>query len=250
MSTLIKVRKFNNDGLLRAAEHITLGDQPYLAYNWLRLDEYTSPVSIDVEIDLDFEFNDKYELAKYLFGKLGDIPEEDKAESGFWTWLCFLYLDKLVNKKRDGSPDYKALPNYILTWRGPRSHLSYRHRVYEWYRLYENYKEKARFFLSTQEPYAQGATIENISSRNWVVTQHLDLLFDLYYDEENGRVIKGFDNKPPEVGEKKFDGKYRGEGKVRRAIKVLQQLDTVYILRKINLEGRKEILGPEFKKPT
>ncbi len=241
------VRILNQDGLMRGSQDIAQEVEPQLFLNWINEPEYSSKANIDVSLDSDFNFDNKLELAKYLHSCLGDLSSEHRENPGLWTWICFLYLDKLVKRKNNGTPQYSASPNYILTHKGHSSSLSYRHRIYSWYGLYERYGEKSKFFLSTDEPFSQGAVIENIASRYWLTHQHFDLIYDLYFDENTNRVIVGFDNKEPKYGEKKVDGKYKGAGKMRRLTKVLSQLETVYILKKMDLKKRKDLLGDEFK---
>jgi len=242
-----KLRRLNQEGLRRGQDDIAHNIEPQLFTNWINDPDFSSPIEeMDIFLDQEFIFDNKLDLAKYLHEKMGEIPEEYREDEGLWTWICFLYLDKLV-KRKNGKPLFMAKPNYILTHKGQRSSLGYRHRIYAWYGLFEKHGEKSKFFLSTDEPTSQGAVIENVASSHWISSQHFDLLYDLYYDQERGRVKVGFDNKPPKVGDNKIEGKYSGQGKMRRLAKVLSQIDTVYILRKMDLNEKHEILGEEFK---
>ena len=239
------LRILNKSGIRMGQDEIALKTEPQLFLNWINLPEYSTKAEFDVSLDKDFSFDNKLELAKYLHQQLGEIPDKYREDPGLWTWICFLYLDKLVERK-NGLPNYYAAPNYILTHRGHKSSLAYRHRVYAWYGLYEKHGDEAKFFLSSGEPYQQGAVIENIASRFWINDGHFDLIYDLYFDEEKQRIRKNFDEKPPQISDKKVGGKYKGEGQMRRLIKVLRQLDTVVILKKMNLSQKKEYIGPEF----
>ena len=242
-----KLRRLNQEGLRRGQDDIAHNIEPQLFTNWINDPDFSKPIEeMDIFLDQDFIFDNKLDLAKYLHEKMGEIPEEYREDEGLWTWICFLYLDKLV-KRKNGKPLFMSKPSYILTHKGQRSSLAYRHRVYAWYNLFEKYREKSKFFLSTDEPTAQGAYIENVASSHWISSQHFDLIYDLYYDQELGRVKKGFDNKIPKVEDNKIEGKYAGQGKMRRLAKVLSQIDTVYILRKMDLNERREILGEEFR---
>ena len=70
---------------------------------------------------------------------------------------------------------------------------------------------------------------------NWALTQHFDLFYDLYFDEELGRAKSGvLIHLPDKKSKKKKNGKYNASGKVRRLLKELKQIDTVYITHKLS----------------
>ena len=244
----IQARTFNKNGLKKARQFLDNKEEPNLI-NWIFDPEYSSKIeNRNLEVDTDFQFSNKYELGKYLVENFGDITEEDLyQDSGFWTWICFLYLEQLVERKRNGAPIYRKHWNYMLTPKGHKSSLAYRHRIFAWYYAFLNYGDKSKLFLSDDEPFAQGDTIEQLLSTNWALTQHFDLFYDLYFDEKTGRAKKGSLNQLPTKDSKKTKGKYAGSGKMRRLLKVLQQIDTVYITHKLSKEDIKEIIGDEFK---
>ena len=245
----MSARCFNKQGLKKAVEFLNAKEEPQLAVNWIHDEDYSFKIEdLELKLDTEFKFRDKFELGKYLVESFGDLSKKDiYSEVGFWTWICFLYLDQLV-KRKNGNPVYFKYWNYILTPKGQRSSLQYRHRIFAWYYLYLKFNEKSRFFLSTEEPYAQGDTIEQILSTNWALTQHFDLFYDLYFDEELGRAKSGvLIHLPDKKSKKKKNGKYNASGKVRRLLKELKQIDTVYITHKLSDDKLKEVIGDEFK---
>ena len=96
----IALHKFNHKGIKQAISFINNKEDPSQAYDLAKDPELIEKVMPNKQININLEFKDKYELGKYLNEKLGKVDEDLMEDIGFWTWICFLYLDKFIERKK------------------------------------------------------------------------------------------------------------------------------------------------------
>ena len=196
MSNIIKICAFNNKGISKFQDFLNETREWEIKNheildpdkNWI-VEQTLIKNSFDVEIDLDYEFKDRYYFAKYLeecFGNLFDNELYD--DHGLWTWLALAYFDQLRNKKfkKHGDLEYATYkPHHYIPheWEKVKGiSLWYRHSVRMPFRLVKMFSENAKFFISKDGMSAMGDTIEQTVSRPDIFrsSKMLEVIFSLY----------------------------------------------------------------------
>mgnify|MGYP001173503858 CR=1 FL=1 len=246
MTNKVKVRKFNSFGLSEIKLLIS-SNQLFDAAD-LTNPSWTDPC-LEEEIDLDFTFNRKSELGKYLHDTLKASLDTKNEDAGLWTWLCFAYIDKLIKQDNKGKW-YLNHPHYLFTSKGHKSKLTYRHMIYSAYLAYDLWGQKSDIFDASSEPHQYGDTREQFLSRNYIY-QHFNLFFSTFYDStkqglKSGGAVTTRKDKNTGVWAKKKDGTYQGRGGLRRWIKVLDQKAKIYRLHGMKEKEIRKLTSPEF----
>ena len=143
---------------------------------------YSSKLADKVEVEEQL-FNDKLEVAKYLYEKLQIFPQSQIDQNvGLWSWLSLYYFNQLCPAGKSG----KRLPGqdyrYILDLHYRRY---YRHLLVGPYNIFGLHREGAPLLLSGPLDRAS-KYYEELSSRQGFVTNRgiIEAANLLYFDPE------------------------------------------------------------------
>ena len=173
MSKKLKVRRFNEYGIEIMQSIIKNKEDFNPAY---LVDKDMTDPCINVEIDVDYNFNTNFELAKYLHIEISKYIDSDNEDAGMWTWLFFAYFKKLM-REDSGKPNPLALKeHYIFKGEG---FGPYRHLVYTWYMAYSRWGDKSLALMGTKKNPSQWGDFEEQFLSRRQLYQYYDLLAPL-----------------------------------------------------------------------
>ena len=258
MSELLSLRRLKDSGIEEFFEFINrkrIGESVQTPSHLINDHEKSEDMYLDVKIDPEKRFPNRFEFGTYLWGKIrSDWKENLRADAGLWTWLALVYFDQLCPKKKPSDTEH-----YILTvgkWRiGCARDYSYRHSVLTPVRIIKDFNDYAEFFLcgTVDRPFTDmtemGDAIEQVFSRQCVMRNKnlLDTVFHLYQDNLTKRVKKGAMSDPKIKRLKSGQWSQVGKGGARRLIsKAIPRLELTYNVTKIVPDGLLKIAGEEF----
>jgi len=197
---------------------------------------YSEPFPADIEVmrgGREGLFSTKLELAKYIWSKLqGSVVSraDVRMNTGFWSWLAYEWFETICEEK-DGRLAPKELARYICS----NDYTDYyRHLIAGPYDIFTIQGSKlSKPFLNTK-PWVLGELTEQIASRQYIIASRAlgEVIYTLYYDEENDRLKRGALGKGP--------------GSPRRFAKVVNQLELTYFVHGMKPEEIIGILPEEF----
>ena len=229
MSNIIKICAFNNKGISNFQDFLNKTRESEILHkellypdrSWLS-DASFLEHSFDAEIDLNSEFENRYDFARYLVDSFGNLFDDELYDDhGLWTWLALAYFDQLRNKilKKHGDLEYATYePHHYIPhkWEKVKGiSLWYRHSVSMPFRLVKMFSENAKFFISKNGMSAMGDTIEQTVSRPDIFrsSKMLEVIFSLYTGSDGYRA-RGALNYT--TIKKAKEGNTSGYGKMRR----------------------------------
>jgi hypothetical protein len=257
MSELLSLRRLKDSGIEEFFEFINKkraeGSVPVPSHLITDL-EKSEDMYLDVKIDPEKRFSNRFEFGTYLLDKIRSAWNENfRVDGGLWTWLSLVYFDQLCPKKGPSKPEH-----YILTvgkWRiGCARDYSYRHSVLTPVRIIKDFNDYAEFFLcgTTDKPAdmtSMGDAVEQVFSNQSVMRNKnlLDTVLSLYQDNQTKRVKKGAMSDPKIKLLKSGQWSQVGKGGARRLItRVIPRLQLTYNVAEIAPNGLLKIAGGEF----
>ncbi len=263
MSKLIKVRSFNDKGIMRLLsfiketrssenEHGELLPPPI---DLLEDEECLESIDFAVKADVEKKFKNRYDFAVYLnniFG--GDFKDHWFENHGLWAWLAFAYFDQLRHTKlrrlKGGTFATQHEANFISDkWRKAAGQPKwYRQAVSTPLLLVKDYGEKARFFINSKTMSAMGDIIEQLLSDPKIMSsKKIIFLLIKQYSGKDGFAMQGTTAYSSPAKAKA--GSRTGFGKLRRLTDGF--LPRIKLTHDIDIMEDEKIIdacGPEFQK--
>ena len=157
--------------------------------NWPSLciqDFEIEDVNIDTSIEVDErkQFNNKFELAQYLYEQLHQIP---MISDGIWHFFMIVYQEQLFKDKQ-----IKAVENYIVSEsvRYPFTHLL--KPTYDLYRFYSKTPETVEFLLLNPIHESGGLFLEIVKRQDIMRNRHfIEIIKEFFYDSRNKKLETG-----------------------------------------------------------
>lgn len=233
---MIMTRIMSQDGENRFREYIrSLRQNPSTPCPDLNSEPYSREFSPHILVDERRVFNSKLDLAEYIkacFDGEGITRESILGENGLWTWLAYIWFDRLAPVNNNGARDIKEDAKYICS-SDYRDY--YRHFIAGPYSIYSLHgSEGSRIFLSSPV-HEHNDFIEQFASRQFIISHRniVDAISRLYFD--NTRLM-------PKRGAQSRERK----GNIRRFVKVIQQLELTYDIYSLTPEQILDLLPEEF----
>lgn len=214
---MIRLRVLSERGVREFLQYIRdLRDNPRLSPPDLNVEPYSVEFH-SVEIDENKNFSTRMEMGKYLYSTFlrgGIAREKVIGEKGLWTWLAFLWFDRLCpdNKQIKGHERYICYSDY--------RHY-YRHLVGETYTIYELHREEnSKLFLECPL-HIHNDFMEQLASRQEIVNNLnlIEVAHRLYWNAGANKPKRGAQSK-------------ENLGNLRRFTRVVEQLKLTYDLHK------------------
>ena len=212
MSNIVKVRKFNELGLIKVRELLSA----IRSDNDLHTDEmkalllnavFTKSVKDAPEVDLDKTFASKMEMINYFSPILtGDILDQHQKEAGFWTWLAIAYFKQFLKSK---TSILKLATDYCWVFEPDEYRFFRRHFVAGTMYLHRDFghavSEGLEMFFAGA-PYSFGGLLDAITYKEEFarIPAMLQIAVWLYYDPNSASKVKpgaANQNKPGTIRE-------------------------------------------------
>jgi len=231
-----QARRFTATGIERFREQLDLarsGGEAQLA-ELLVSSDFTS--SLEARVDVDVRaFESRLDAGRHLFDALKpmrDLGVDLLRDVGLWSWLAARWYELLLPEMHRKRPGEDA--RWILE--PDRSQRYYRHLLATPYRLVANFHHDLDGIrVITAGPVARpGQVFESLVANRKIITTPalLRAATRLYFDDDNGELKRG-------AGDK-------GEGAVRRFVRVQAQFSRTYDLNLLSAEQVLELFPPEF----
>lgn len=212
MSNIVKVRKFNELGLIKVRELLSA----IRSDNDLHTDEmksllldpvFTKSFKDTPEVDLDKTFASKMEMIDYFSPILtGDILDRYQKDAGFWTWLAIAYFKQFLKSKTSIS---KLATDYCWVFEPDEYRYFRRHFVAGTMYLHRDFghavSEGLEMFFAGA-PYSFGGLLDAITYKEEFarIPAMLKIAVWLYYDPNSASKVKpgaANQNKPGTIRE-------------------------------------------------
>lgn len=207
------------------------------------------------EIDPQKIFQNRYEMADYIFQQLGkEFVLKYYDDVGIWSWFAAVYFDQFC------PPDQKVKrrEHYILSLgdymvRESVMPVDYRHCVRTPVYVVCEIPEIAKAIIlgskNKDSLYEMGDSLEQFMSRKFLYKciPYQDLIKHLYVTPD-GLAKPGYTSKPAKQKNKKGKWSKAGYGGIRRLVTVLPRLKIAYNLRDMLPSDIVEKAGREFQK--
>jgi len=208
--------------------------------------KYVESIGVTVEIDEDKTFEDRYELACYLFRQIPkDVLIELSHDIGFWSWLAACYIHQIAKPKK-----MRRYDHYILT----KGRTENRHAISTPVKLLMDYgNDFARTILSRNIA-EMGDMVEQVVSKQYIMRSptFISLIVDLYSKkDELGEIFGSVSGASSKISKNKLKNGKRsksGAGSVRRLTLEVKRLALNYKLDSMEEISVKELLNSEFSK--
>ena len=222
----------------------------------------SEPHIIDIKIDQNKIFKDRFEFGKYIHNILKNKIKNDPTlmnDENLWTWLTILYIDQFAKNAKGKIVLSSEIEVYVLDFSAGNNHeRSYRHIAHICFKAYETFGDKMKFMCGPN-PTIYGKT----GGEFWEQTTASPLLFEhrnlfnlchsLYTDPITGYAKKNFASKYEETnGVFKINsrgplkGHYSGTASIRRFIEVLRYIQKKFRYKKMSTKDIKNTLPSEF----
>lgn len=178
---MIRLRTLTEKGIENFLQYLRdLRDNPLLTPPNLNVEPYSVEFH-PVEIDETKTFSTRMEMGKYLhetFQSSGVLREKIVNEWGLWTWLAYLWFDRLC-------PDKEKIPRheYYVCYSDYKRY--YRHLVSGTYAIYELYGETNNSKLFLEYPsHRHNEFIEQLASRQEIISNKnlIEVAHGLYWN--------------------------------------------------------------------
>lgn len=212
-------------------------------------------------IDLDKKFEDRYELANYLYAAMVNEYSQNKSDYGLenrkedgksvglWSWFALVYFEQLYDHDSSHRPTSDAhfifQPHEGRRW--------YRHSVFSPFYLVDNYPDLARVMISS-EIATMGQMIESTISRYHVMNSEAarESINKLYADPDNNGKWKEGSSSQPETNKlkqlkKNGAAKMQGYGGIERFALELQKIKLTHHIQGVDSDVLIDLMGDEFK---
>lgn len=193
---------------------------------------YSSKIADKTEVE-DRLFNNKLEMAKYLYEVLQIFPQSQIDQNvGLWSWLSLYYFNQVCPANKSGRRIPGRECRHILD-------LDYRRYYYHLlvgpYNVYRLHGEKVPLLLSSPL-YETSRYYLELSARQGFITNRgiIEAANLLYFDSENGKPKRG------------SAVTTRKPGALIRFIDVVQQLDLTHDLYSMTGDEVLALLPSEF----
>jgi len=238
----MKVRRLNSTGINRMIDFLDSlkSDNPQKYPEEILTSKETSEeTEVEVEIDEKIVFENRFEIGKYFFEKLGEAGFSNiEADKGLWAWLSLVYFEQLCPKNKSGKHEPREQARWIPDPNNFRKY--YRHLLAGPFRIYKAHSDQPECTLSVLQgkPGVPGEIAEQISASQEYITNReiLKLATSLYIDPENKTAKRGSGGK--------------GGGAPRRLTFILNQFDLVWDLYSMTSEDLLKLMPQEFNKFT
>jgi hypothetical protein len=229
------VRALNEKGFLEFSKFLTELREGLIRQTPMELltdPSYSSKIADKAEVE-DRLFNNKLEMAKYLYEALQIFPQSQIDQNvGLWSWLSLYYFNQVCPSNKSGRRIPGRECRHILD-------LDYRRYYYHLlvgpYNVYRLHGEKVPLLLSGPL-YETSRYYLELSARQGFITNRgiIEAANLLYFDSENWKPKRG-----PAVTTRK-------PGALIRFIDVVQQLDLTHDLYSMTGEEVLALLPSEF----
>lgn len=187
------IRSLNENGInefLNQLQELRMGERKDLNMNSLNEKSNSEPFEHEVEVE-NLDFNNKYEIIKYLCDKL-DLKNNKHLyyDRGLWSWLAAFYFENLTSVK-DSQRKINENAKYVLVepknWR-----RYYRHLLASFARVYCELDELASPFLSYPIPIWSDFHEQLLAYQQIATNKPLIAAANkLYWDEKILKIKKG-----------------------------------------------------------
>ena len=217
--------------------------------------DFSENIPGNKEIDPQKIFQNRYEMANYLFQQLGeDFVLKYYNDVGVWSWFSAVYFNQFCPQENK----VKRREHYILSLGEYKVQESvmpvdYRHcvrtPVYVVYKLPLIAKAIILGSKNKDSLYEMGDSLEQFMSRKFLYKciPYQDAIRLLYVGED-GLAKPGYTSKPAKQKNKKGKWSKAGYGGIRRLVTVLPRLKIAYNLRDMSSSDIVEKAGREFQK--
>ncbi|MEP7364879.1 MAG: hypothetical protein ABI972_16630 [Acidobacteriota bacterium] len=204
--------------------------------------EYTE-LTYDLQVDEAKPFATRYDFGEYLntlFVDIGFHELRAPKNDGLWAWLAVMYLPQLAPTR------VKAPEHYIVTRKGPKGSLAYRHAARSAFELVHIHLEHARVCLSVPMD-TWGEMAEQLAARQTLAHHRgfFQAAHSLYF--ENGKLRRGVSSRPKKASERK-PGDRVGFGSARRLALALKRLDLTFDTEIMTATSMLTVLPKEFRR--
>lgn len=193
----------------------------------------------ELDINLDLKFESRFEFGSHFSQLLADkLPALfSQKNDDIWNWLTIAYFDQF------GAKASKPW-HYIVTRRGLKGSLAYRHLARTSVEMFWRHGESARVMLSTDLA-TWGDMSEQLTSRQNVAYHRACInAANLLYLQE-GKLRKGSASRVPPSSRRK-PGDRRGRGGVGRLALAVRRLGRTYDTHDLGTTQMVELLPKEF----
>lgn len=214
-----------------------VGDVP--ASSFLEGQEST-PIALDIDLDLNRTFATRYDFGKYVADVLGDTNIRkllSYENDGVWDWLTVAYFSQFGKKQ-------SKFWHYSVTRRGHSGSLAYRHLARTSVEMYWRHQESSMVMLNTDLS-TWGDMSEQLTSRQNVAYHRscIQTANALYLS--NGKLRRGAAGRVPPKAKRK-PGDRRGKGGVGRLALAVRRLCRTYDTHILESTQMLELLPKEF----
>lgn len=206
----MKIRVMTDKGIQKFREYLSNlknGNNPEKPD--LNTEENSKLFVPEIEIEDSPEFENKYEMAEYLYGLLkeNNIPDY----KGLWTWIAYHWFEILLGgKKRPTKDEHYIQEDETDHW------LFHRHLVSSSYNIYKIHGEKSLFFLCGPV-FKHPDTIEQLASRQSIIKNKevIKVVWKIYMDQKRKKPKEGCTSS-------------KNKGNIRRFVDFINQIELTY----------------------
>lgn len=200
----------------------------------------SSPITLDVDLDVGKTFQTRFEFGQYIVETLGDANVRkllSHEHDGFWDWLTIIYFSQFGKKVSKSW-------HYSVTRRGHSGSLAYRHLARTSVEMYWRHQENSLVMLNTDLS-TWGDMSEQLTSRQNVAYHRscIKTANVLYLD--GGKLRRGAAGRVPPKSKRK-PGDRRGKGGVGRLALAVRRLCRTYDTHSLESVQMIELLPKEF----
>ncbi len=232
---MICIREFTEAGVEEFDRYIeNIRENPGTEKPELNSTPYSVEFQPAVEVDENIKFSKKLDLAGYVNETLkssGIFRENILENRNLWTWLAYLWFDRLCEKK-EGKLVPRERAKYICS-SGYQDY--YRHLIAGPYSIYSLYGEEYSLLFLYNKPHQHSDFIEQIASRQKLISRKnfIVVLHKLYLNRRNNTPKRGVQSREQ-------------PGNLRRFIKVMDQFELTYNIYNMDPDKILNLLPDEF----
>lgn len=238
----VPIRRLSDAGMTAFSEWLQDGAPGERPDEWLLGEPFSESLSPEVTIDPALSFSDRYELAKYVWGKISAMWSPTlENDAGFWSWIALLYFKQFRPAQRLNRAEH-----YIYD---PHRFMFYRHCVAMPVKLVRDFGDDARVFLSADMT-VMGDMLEQCMSRQYLMRSKTfrSVVRLLYFNENQLRLKSGASSKAVRKKSLKGGWSQSGAGSVRRLALEVLRLNLAFNLEAMDPEEMLGLLGKEYGK--